>query len=238
MGARESVMNRKLILRIPLLILLLSTFFVIPDLVDHFKAHFSGGIMDSIITDQWWVVLVNILVFTSFLIPLTFRRKANWKEYGIVIAFFVSLFVEMYGIPLTVFFASRYLGGSEKETARTIFSVDILGVDFAFSIGMIYGSILMILGTAILIVGWITLYRNLKKTDLVTSGIYSISRHPQYLGFILIIVGWVVGWPTLLTLIFGPILVAMYIRVCKKEEKEMSKVADYREYRKTAPFMI
>jgi protein-S-isoprenylcysteine O-methyltransferase Ste14 len=144
----------------------------------------------------------------------------------------------MYGIPLTVFFASRYLGGSEKETVNTIFSVDILGVDFAFSIGMIYGSILMIMGTVIILVGWITLYRNLKRTDLVTEGIYSISRHPQYLGFILIIVGWVVGWPTLLTLIFGPILVAMYIRVCRKEEMEMGKVADYGEYRKATPFMI
>ncbi|MGA1821815.1 MAG: methyltransferase family protein [Thermoplasmatota archaeon] len=238
MGFPESVINRKLILRIPLAILLLSALFYIPDLYDHFEAHLSGGIMDSIITDQWWVVLVNILVFTSFLIPLTFRRKANWKEYGIVIAFFVSLFVEMYGIPLTVFFASRYLGGSEKESARTLFSVDVLGVDFAFSIGMIYGSILMILGTIIIVIGWVTLYRNLKKTDLVTSGIYSLSRHPQYLGFLLVIAGWVVGWPTLLTLIFGPILVVMYIRVCVKEEREMSRTVDYGEYRKRTPFMI
>jgi len=238
MGLRESVLNKGLILRIPLLVILLSTLFFIPDFYDHFEAHFRGGIMDSVITDQWWVVLVNILVFTTFLIPLTFRRKANWKEYGIVIAFFVSLFVEMYGIPLTIFFASRYLGGSDTGSPHTFFSVDILGVDFAFSIGMIYGSILMILGTAIIIVGWITLFRNLRRTDLVTTGIYSLSRHPQYLGFILVIIGWVVGWPTFLTLIFGPILVAMYIRVCMKEEREMSSVADYGEYRRSTPFMI
>ncbi|MGA1819882.1 MAG: methyltransferase family protein [Thermoplasmatota archaeon] len=225
-------------IRIAGAVLLLLPFIMIPFFWNHFKAHFTGGIEGSMITGQWHIVLINIILFTSFLIPLTFRKKVSWKEFGLVTAFFVSLFVEMYGIPLTVMFASRAFHASPDTTVNALFSVELWGIGFSFTAPMAYGALLMVLGTAIVIVGWITLYRRVEKEGLVTTGVYSISRHPQYLGFMLVIYGWMVGWTTLLTVLFGAILLAVYIRVCMKEEKEMGKDHDYAEYRKRVPFII
>jgi protein-S-isoprenylcysteine O-methyltransferase Ste14 len=197
-----------------------------------------GMLLPYTITQQWHIVILNIVLFLSFLIPLSFRRRINWKEYGLVTAFFVSLFVEMYGIPLTIYFASGYFSGSNGEMPNSIVTFNFLGVDISMSLAMTYGLVLMLIGMSLIIIGWVTLYRNLEENAIVTSGIYSISRHPQYFGFILVVVGWLVGWPTILTAIFSPILIYTYIRVCKIEEKELSSNADYNSYKKKVPFFI
>jgi protein-S-isoprenylcysteine O-methyltransferase Ste14 len=103
---------------------------------------------------------------------------------------------------------------------------------------MLYASILIVIGTIFIIVGWITLYRKIKKEELVTTGIYSYSRHPQYFGFLLIIIGWLVGWPTFLTVIFSAILIYKYIKVCKVEEKELGHIKEYEKYKNEVPFLI
>lgn len=206
---------------------------------DHFVAHFTGKLGSYLIRGNWLLVIANIIVFTTFLIPLGFRRKVNWKEYGLVAAFFVSLFIEMYGIPFVILFASRTLepsGGTVELNHAVTFS--FLGMEFAMTVPMVYGLVMMAIGTVLIIWGWISLYRNIDKEGLVTSGIYSVSRHPQYLGFILVIGGWLLGWPTLLTVVFAPILIFMYIRVCRKEEKEMGEDHDYGSYMKNTPFLI
>ncbi len=97
---------------------------------------------------------------------------------------------------------------------------------------------MMAAGTIIIAYAWITLYKNGKNGVLVTSGIYSVSRHPQYLGFLLIIIGWMIGWPTIMTLIFGSILIIMYLRVCRTEEEELMNVLDYAAYKDVTAFMI
>ncbi len=206
--------------------------------LEHLKAHFTGAIEGSVITGQWHVVLINIILFVSFLIPLSFRKKVSWKEYGLVAAFFISLFIEMYGIPLTIMFFSRAFQTTTTAPIDTLFTIRMLGVGFAFTLPMAYGAVLMLLGTVIVIVGWVTLYKNISKDGLVTHGIYSISRHPQYFGFLMVIYGWIIGWTTILTLIFGIVLFVMYVRVCVKEEKEMGKDHDYNSYKKEAPFLF
>jgi protein-S-isoprenylcysteine O-methyltransferase Ste14 len=200
--------------------------------------HFTGSVMPNIITQKWHIVLVNIVLFLTFLIPLSFRRKINWKEYGLVTAFFVSLFIEMYGIPLTVFLASKSFSGVDANLPNVLFEFKFLGVNLKFSFAMIYGTVLMIIGMVLIIIGWITLYKNLKDNEIVTKGIYSYSRHPQYFGFILIIIGWVIGWPTILTLIFAPILIFTYIRVCKVEENELANIKKYKVYKRKVPFFV
>ena len=108
----------------------------------------------------------------------------------------------------------------------------------AMDIAMLYASILIIIGTIFILAGWIALYRGIKKDELVTSGLYSYSRHPQYFGFILIIIGWLVGWPTILTIIFAIILIYKYVKVCKVEEKELDHIKKYQDYKKQVPFLI
>jgi protein-S-isoprenylcysteine O-methyltransferase Ste14 len=46
-------------------------------------------------------------------------------------------------------------------------------------------------------------------------------RHPQYAGFILVMLGFLVQWPTILTLAMFPVLVWMYMRLAHREEREV-----------------
>ena len=225
--------------RLSLLILSIFPVFYLKDFYYHFYVHFTGGLASNTITQQWHVVLLNILFFVSFLIPLSFRKKVDWKGYGLATAFFVSLFVEMYGIPFTLLFASKIFNTTSPAWPNQIASINFLGVHFGMTLAMVYGTLLMIIGMFLIMLGWVTLYKNIKKKGLVTEGIYSYSRHPQYFGFILITLGWFIGWPTILTAIFAPILIYKYVSVCKTEEEEVSqKFPSYKNYKKNVPFFI
>jgi len=225
-------------LRAALVVLFLSLLLFADDLFDHFRAHFTGAIEGDMIKGQWHIVVLNIIVFCAFLIPLSFRRKVDWKEYGLVAAFFISLFVEMYGLPLTIALGAGLLPKGYDVELHYAFEAEFLGVGFAFTLPMLYGTALMLIGTAFVIAGWMNLYTGLKKRRIVTSGIYSVSRHPQYFGFILIVAGWMVGWPTPLTLLFSVILIIVYVRVAKKEELGFAGDRSYGRYRKNVPFML
>lgn len=233
---KEMILNRNLPIRLLIIILILVPFFYLSEFYIHIHAHFSGSILDNIITEQWHIVIINIVLFVSFLIPLSFRRKIDWKEYGLITAFFVSLFIEMYGIPLTVFFAAEAFSGGGNEIPNQVIQFEFLGVNIAMSHAMVYATLLMLIGMALIIIGWVTLYKNIKEGEIVTKGIYSYSRHPQYLGFILMIVGWLIGWPTILTVILGPILIFIYIRVSLIEERELEDNDDYKKYKEKVPF--
>jgi protein-S-isoprenylcysteine O-methyltransferase Ste14 len=116
--------------------------------------------------------------------------------------------------------------------------IQFLGVEFAFTIPMIYGAILILLGMVLIIVGWIQLFKGVKENALVTTGMYAISRNPQYLGFMLVVLGWWVGWPTILVTIFAPILIILYLRLCRVEEKEVGDLPGFPEYKETVPLVI
>ena len=227
-----------LLARLALMAFALSTLLFWDHFAAHFKAHFSGNIVDDVITGEWHVVVLNIALFCSFLIPLTYRRKADWKEYTIVVAFIVSLFVEMYGVPLLiVFIAGRYSTSTPPELQEA-FVIDLFGVEFFFTVPMVYGAVLIIAGMALIIVGWYQLFKGVRDSALVTTGVYAVSRNPQYLGFMIIVVGWWVGWPTLLVTVFAPILVALYYRLCKVEEGEVGDLPGFEEYRESVPLVI
>ena len=237
--SKKIIVNKTFLIRILFIILFLIPFIFISEFWTHFEFHLLGSIMDNIITQNWLIVIINITIFLTFLIPLSFRRKIDWREYGLVTAFFVSLFIEMYGIPLTIYFVANSISSHKTNVPNIIYQFDFFGQNISLTVAMTYGTILMIIGTILIITGWVTLYKKLKNGDtIVTNGIYSLSRHPQYFGFILVIVGWLIGWPTLLTLIFAPILIAVYIRVCKLEEKELDKNYEYSKYKKKTPFLI
>ena len=197
----------------------------------------SGNVINNVIVSQWHIVAISIALFLVLLIPLSFRRRANWMEKGIFSAFVISLFIEMYGIPLTIIIASGMFFQGAGPAPAPLFAFETLGVTFSMDLGMTYGLIVILTGVAFIVLGWLTLYRN-RSAGLVTSGIYRYSRHPQNLGIVMISLGWFIAWPTILTMIFAPILIYRYVTLSRKEEAELSRLTHgYDEYKKQAPFL-
>lgn len=207
---------------------------LLPSFYNHLTFFLSGQIQYFMKQDAWLLVAGSIIFFLLFLIPLKLRRKADWRSMGIYTAFLVSLFVEMYGLPLTVYLSSVFVSmPSSSQIPAFIFSF----AGFAVSLWMLIGLIITAIGCATVAIGWYTIY---KAEGLAQEGIYKYSRHPQYLGIILIAAGWFIGWPTPLTALLMPVLVYEYYRLSKKEEKEAEEEfgEDYRKYKADTPRFI
>ncbi|TIU32911.1 MAG: isoprenylcysteine carboxylmethyltransferase family protein [Mesorhizobium sp.] len=193
----------------------------------------------------WSLVIVNSAVFIlfaySFFKPQTGR---DWRSFGAFSAFLVALFAEMYGFPLTIYFLSGWL--QARYPGIDWFSHDaghLLEMMFGWRVNPHFGpfhllSFVLIGGGFWLIAAaWRVLYDAQQHRSLATGGPYSYVRHPQYVGFILVMLGFLVQWPTLLTLAMFPVLVVMYVRLAQAEEREAAaEFGDaYRAYMKHVP---
>ena len=176
----------------------------------------------------WSLVIINSAVFIlfaySFFKPRTGR---DWRSFGAFSAFLVALFTEMYGFPLTIYFLSGWLQSRYP-------GVNWLSHDAGHLLEMVFGwktnphfgpfhvlSFIFIGGGFVLIAAaWRVLYDAQQRGTLATTGPYSYVRHPQYDGFILIMFGFLLQWPTILTLAMFPVLVWMYVRLARQEERE------------------
>ncbi|OGK23461.1 isoprenylcysteine carboxyl methyltransferase [Candidatus Roizmanbacteria bacterium RIFCSPLOWO2_01_FULL_37_13] len=193
---------------------------------------------------NWLMVLFNIILFLFF-VKTAFkpRTKTDWRTYKIFGAFIVALFVEMYGFPLTIYLLTSYFGnqflGLDLSHNNGHLLNTLLGLkgDPHFNVLHIVSSVFIIGGLMLLGNAWKTLYQSSSKGALAVTGTYRYLRHPQYFAFILIIIGFLLQWPTLITLVMAPVLIIRYILLAKQEEKEMVKKFGniYVDYKKTTP---
>lgn len=192
---------------------------------------------------NWLLVLFNIVLFLYF-IKSAFkpRTKTDWTTFRYFGAFIVALFAEMYGFPLTIYLLTSYFGnrlGLDFTHNNGHILNTLLGLkgDPHFNILHIVSYALIIGGLILLGKAWEVLYKAVKQHKLATDSVYKYLRHPQYLTFILIILGFLVQWPTLVTLLMAPILIFRYIRLAREEEKEMLKVfgSEYASYKSRVP---
>ena len=223
-----------------LAILAVIPLFFLKPFYHHFHVYLTGTAVIGIVKQQWHLVVISIVVFGLFLVPLTYRKRARWVDYGLVGAFFVSLFIEMFGIPLTVLFASKFLFVPGTQMPEHVVTFAFMGVSLGMDHAMTYGLVVMLAGMGLIVAGWVSLYTQVRQPGFARRGIYRYSRHPQYLGFVMLVIGWFIGWPTILTVIFSPILVAKYIRAARSEEADMLELygQPYGEYMQETPFLV
>jgi protein-S-isoprenylcysteine O-methyltransferase Ste14 len=159
----------------------------------------------------WGLVFLNVGVFVgfaySFFKPTTLR---DWRSFGAYTGFIVALFAEMYGFPLTIYLLSGHLWWLLTDQQGDPHG----GVMHILSFVFIGG------GFWLLSNAWHVLYQAQRRHELATTGPYRVVRHPQYIGFVAIMAGFLLQWPTLLTLAMFPVLVVMYVRLAISEERD------------------
>jgi len=176
----------------------------------------------------WSLVIINSLVFIIFAFSFAKpQSKRDWRSFGAFSAFIVAIFTEMYGFPLTIYLLSGWL-------TQYIPGIDLLSHDAGHLLEDMFGwggnphfgpfhmlsNILIIAGFFLLSSAWRVLYVAQRRHTLAIKGPYSKIRHPQYVGFVLIMFGFLLQWPTIITVLMFPILLYMYLRLTRIEERE------------------
>jgi len=196
----------------------------------------------------WSLVIINSAIFIIFAFSFTKpRTKRDWRSFSAFSAFIIALFVEMYGFPLTIYLLSGWL--VRKYPGVDFFSHDaghllntLLGwkINPHFDPLHILSNILIFGGFILLSAAWKVLYDAQRTKTLAVTGPYAYVRHPQYDGFILIMLGFLFQWPTLVTLIMFPMLVTMYVKLARREEREVLEEfgEEYRCYAAATPAFV
>jgi protein-S-isoprenylcysteine O-methyltransferase Ste14 len=193
----------------------------------------------------WSLVLINVILFVffilSFLAPV---KKREWRSMSVTIAFFVALFTEMYGFPLTVYVLTGFLGSAYpalnpfSHASGHLWVVLLGGGDYLLSIVHLISNIIVLAGFWIMCKGWRLVHGT--KGGFVAEGPYSQVRHPQYSGLFLVMIGMLIQWPTIITAVMFPVLTYVYYRLSKREEKDMLILFgdEYRRYMEKTPMFV
>lgn len=173
---------------------------------------------------NWFGVLFFVVLYGLVLLFVPFYKKMDTKPHGTYIAFVIAFAIEMHGIPFSMNLIAWIIGKNLPEGVlwgHTLFpTVGYLGM--YINIGCAVIALLLILN------GWYNIYKKYwskerGRGELVTSGIYKYIRHPQYTGLLLLSLGMLIEWATVPLLIMFPVMVFMYTRLAKREEKDMIK---------------
>jgi protein-S-isoprenylcysteine O-methyltransferase Ste14 len=196
----------------------------------------------------WGLVIVNSLVFILFAFSF-FKPNSprDWRTFGTFAAFIVALFVEMYGIPLTLYLLAGWLQSSYPQLDPLSHNAghlwnSLLGIEGDPHFGALHvlSNLLIFAGFWLLASAWRVLYRAQQAGTLAESGPYARIRHPQYLAFSLIMFGFLLQWPTLLTLLMFPVLVLMYAHLARQEDRWAASHfgEHWQRYRERVPAFI
>lgn len=196
----------------------------------------------------WSLVLINSAVFIIFAYSFTKPKSPrDWRSFGGFSAFIVALFTEMYGVPVTIYFLSgwlqrRYPGLDplSHDAGHLLWTLTGQHGDPHSGVLHILSNLLILGGFILLSTAWKVLYAAQRQHKLATTGVYAYVRHPQYVGFIAIMFGFLLQWPTILTVAMFPLLVWMYVHLAHIEEREAQREfgSEYDNYAARTPRWI
>jgi len=193
----------------------------------------------------WSLVIVNIGLFAFFLLSfLRPLKKREWRSMGATLAFFVALFTEMYGFPLTIYILTGFLGSKYPALNPFSHASGHLWLTF-FGGGAAMMTVIHLISNGLVFAGFVIMWKGWKlihgaKGGLVTDGLYAYVRHPQYTGLFVVMIGMLIQWPTIITALMFPVLVFAYYRLSKREENDMIKMfgEEYKRYMERTPMFI
>ena len=185
------------------------------------------------------MVVIASWILYRYVAPRSWRE---WTRAGLIQAFIIALYAEMYGFPLTIYLLSGFLGldipwlHQSGHLWATLFGWGHTGA----MLEMLVGYAIVFFGISLLIEGWREVYLATQRNQLAISGLYKLVRHPQYTGIFLAIFGQLIHWPTIPTLLLFPIVVWAYYRLAKKEEQEMMEKfgTEYWNYQNAVPMFF
>jgi protein-S-isoprenylcysteine O-methyltransferase Ste14 len=190
----------------------------------------------------WALAVIMIVVASWFL--YRYMAPKTWREWtgaGLVQAFIIALYAEMYGFPLTIYLLVRWFGLDQTYVSANLWST-MLGVgETGMMISMVLGYVLLFFGLGLFAQGWRELYRAHTQKRLATDGLYGVVRHPQYLGLFVGLFGeGVVHWPTLFSVGLFPVIVVAYVLLARREERRVAAEfgAEYLEYQSRVPMFV
>lgn len=190
-----------------------------------------------------WGLAVIVVAMLSWLL-YRYLAPESWKEWtraGVLQAFIIAFYAEMYGFPLTIYFLARFLGLDMQWTEGGNVWVQLFGTPVAHFVAMAIGYTIVFVGATLVADGWRLIHRARREDRLVTDGVYARIRHPQYTGLFLIVFGeGIVHWPTIVSVAAFPVIVIAYTVLARKEERQMVEQFGeaYRAYQRRVPMFV
>ncbi len=190
----------------------------------------------------WGIALIVIVLISwylyRYLAPKTWRE---WAGAGVVQAFIIALYAEMYGFPLTIYLLVRFFGLDQTELNANLWSTLLGYGETGMMISMILGYVVLFTGLGVFMEGWRELHRARQENRLITDRLYGLVRHPQYTGLFIALFGeGIIHWPTIFSIALFPIIVLVYVLLARSEERSMLNQfgEEYRAYRLRVPGFV